>query len=77
MYKSPTFWLVLVCVVFSVLRFFMPTHSLSLPGTYQAFAHLFIGGLIGAWLVSKEKSYLFMLLALSAVELVAFFTLRM
>ena len=63
-----------LALIFSVLRFFMPTHALSLPGTYEAFAHLFLGGLIGAWAVSKDKFYLFLVIALSVVELVAFFS---
>lgn len=66
--------LLIVALLFGVFRFSMPSHQLSLPGTYEAFAHLFLGGLIGAWLVSKEKFYLLVVLALSAVELVAFFT---
>lgn len=66
--------LLMIALVFGVLRFSIPSHQLSLPGTYEAFAHLFLGGLIGAWLVSKEKVYLLVVLALTAVELVAFFT---
>lgn len=66
--------LLIVALAFGILRFSMPSHQLSLPGTYEAFAHLFLGALIGAWLVSKNKFYLFLILALSAVETVAFFT---
>lgn len=53
-------------------RFFIPKHGLSLPGTYEAFAHLFVGGLIGVWLATKNKTYLYLVLSLSAVELFAF-----
>lgn len=68
--------LVLVAVAFGVGRFSIsiPPHPLSLPGTYEAFAHLFIGGLIGAWLASKNRFYLFLFLILTIVELVAFFS---
>jgi hypothetical protein len=66
--------LLVVAVTFGVFRFTMPSHPLSLPGTYEAFAHLFLGGLIGAWLISKDRFYLLLILALSVVETVAFFT---
>jgi hypothetical protein len=68
--------IVVLVVILSVMRFFMPTHSLSLPGSYEAVSHLFVGGLIGAWLVTKDKWYGFFVLFLSAVELTAFFTLK-
>ena len=64
--------LLVVSLVFGILRFFMPTHALSLPGTYEAFAHLFLGGLAGAWAVSKDKYYLFLVIMLSIVEIFAF-----
>ena len=68
--------LVLICIMFSVARFFIPTHPLSPHGSYEAFAHLFVGGLIGAWLATKEKLYLILTVLLSAVELTAFLTLK-
>jgi hypothetical protein len=40
--------IVAVALVFAVARFFMPSHALSPAGSYEAFAHLFIGGLLGA-----------------------------
>lgn len=69
-------FLLIVAITFGIARFFMPTHALSGPGTYEAFAHLFLGGLIGAWLASKDWFYLALVIALTAVELVAFFSLR-
>lgn len=66
--------LVLLSVVFGMLRFLMPNHALSLPGTYEAFAHLFLGGLLGAWLESRKYIYLVLVAILTGVELVAFFT---
>ncbi len=68
------YMLIVIAVIFGVARFFMPSHALSAAGSYEAFAHLFLGGLIGAWVVSKERFYLFLILALSLVETVAFFT---
>ncbi len=68
------FILILIAIAFAAFRFSMPSHSLSLSGTYEAFAHLFIGGLFGAWLVSKDKFYLLLLLGLTIIEVIAFFT---
>lgn len=74
-YKHP-FLLVFLAVCIAVARFFIPAHPLSPHGSYEAFAHLFVGGLIGAWLVSRRWLYLWLVIVLSAVELVAFFWLR-
>jgi len=42
--------------------------------SFQASAHLFVGGLIGAWLVNRKRSLLILAIALSVVEVaVAFF----
>ena len=68
--------LFVIAAIFSVIRFFIPSHPLSPSGSYQALAHLFVGGLIGAWMASKEKWYGFLALGLTAVELVAFFSLK-
>jgi 1,4-dihydroxy-2-naphthoate octaprenyltransferase len=73
---SHWFVLVLLTVAFGVLRFTMPSQPLSWPGTYQAFAHIFLGFLLGAFVVSRKWHYLFFVLALSAVELTAFIMLH-
>ncbi len=70
--KNTTLALLLVAIGFGVARFYMPTHALSPHGSYEAFAHLFVGGLIGAWLATKDKFYGWLALALSVLELVAF-----
>lgn len=73
----PAAKLILPCVAagFGVARFLIPTHALSPVGSYEAFAHLFVGGLLGAWLATRERPYLVIALALTAVEVLAFFTL--
>lgn len=43
-------FLVVCAAALGVGRFFVPSHELSLAGSYEAVAHLFVGGLIGAWL---------------------------
>ena len=37
-------------------------------GSYQALAHLFVGGVIGPWLVSKSRWLLWIAIGLSIVE---------
>jgi hypothetical protein len=66
----------LFCLLFAVTRFLIPTHPLSTHGTYEAFAHLFVGGLIGAWMASRRKVYLGLAVVMAVVELVAFLTLK-
>lgn len=69
--------LIVVALLLAVLRFRMPAHPLSLAGSYEAAAHLFVGGLIGAAVASKRWRLFCAVLAglLSAVELVAFLAL--
>ena len=57
-------------VVIAALRPFTPLHAASLPGSYEAMAHIFVGGLIGAWLVNRQRWLLFTALAISAVEVI-------
>ena len=73
-----------VAVLFAAARPFMPTAAISWPGAYQAFAHLFVGGLLGAWclaygfwLIYREPAartdarfYLRVALALSILEVI-------
>jgi hypothetical protein len=40
---------------------------------FQANAHLFVGGLIGAYAVGRDKLYLWLAVALSVVETICFF----
>ena len=61
--------IVLTAVAVGITRPFLTSHPLSAEGSYEAFAHLFIGGLIGAWLVKRERLYLGLVVGLSIVEL--------
>jgi peptidoglycan/LPS O-acetylase OafA/YrhL len=69
-----TLILIALSTAFAVVRFAVGHRDPSLPGTYQALAHLFVGGLLGAWLVDRQgrRDCLYLALALSAVELLAF-----
>lgn len=61
-----------ICLLLATVRFFVPTHAISLAGGYEAVAHLFVGGLLGAYWASRKWNYLWMALAISGVELLAF-----
>lgn len=78
MSRYMTYALRAFCMVMVVLRFTIPPsgHPLSLAGSYEALAHLLVGGLVGAWLATKDKSYLWLAVGLSFVEIVAFLSSR-
>jgi cyanate permease len=59
----------LTALVVGIARPFLTSHPLSADGSYEAFAHLFVGGLIGAWLMTRERLYLLLVVGLSIVEL--------
>jgi hypothetical protein len=61
---------ILVAIVIAVLRPFLPTHPVSLQGSYEAIAHMVVGGILGAWLVSRARWLLYTAIALSVVEVV-------
>ncbi len=67
------FVLAVIVVALSIVRFMIPSHPLSGPGSYEAVAHLVVGFLIGAYVAGRDRRYLWAALALSAVEVVAFF----
>ena len=45
--------IIIAAVLIGVARFFITPHPLSLVGSYQALAHLFVGGLLGAWAMGR------------------------
>ncbi len=54
-------WLVLGTFVVAALRFTVPGHGVSWPGTYEAFAHIWVGVLIClAW---QRRKPMFRLMA--------------
>jgi hypothetical protein len=61
----------LIALAVGIVRPFLTSHPLSAQGSYEAFAHLFVGGLIGAWLVTRARLYLGLVIVLSIVELVS------
>ena len=72
MSASLTRWLLLLtALALAVLRFFQPSAGLSWSETYQAAAHLFVGGLaVDAYRTGECRKW-WLLAALTAVEMVA------
>jgi uncharacterized membrane protein YdcZ (DUF606 family) len=69
-----TYLVLLVALAFCLARPFAPGHGVSLAGSYEAFAHLFVGGLLGAWVVCRRWWLLYVVGVMSLVELLAFAT---
>lgn len=67
--------LILITLAFGLMRFFI-TPRLNLPtatGSYEAFVHLFVGGLFCGWLVDRSKRlWLGLAIALTGLEVVMF-----
>lgn len=66
--------IVLLAMILGIGRLFI-TPRLNLPtaeGTYEAFAHLFVGGLIGACAAKPSRFYAALIVGLSLIELLAF-----
>jgi hypothetical protein len=72
--------IIAVAALIGLVRPFLPAHAVSLAGTYEAVAHLFIGGLCGAWLMTSSGGngardralWVYVILGLSAIELACF-----
>jgi hypothetical protein len=66
--------LVSLCCLFAMLRMHI-TPRLNLPtleGSFEAFSHLFVGGLFGAWLISRDRQLLWSGIGISLFELIMF-----
>jgi hypothetical protein len=62
-------WILIgIALLIAAPRPFLPAHSASLPGSYEAVAHLFVGGIVGAWIVTRQRWLLVIAACLSAVE---------
>jgi hypothetical protein len=62
------FAVITVAVVLGIIRPFLAPHPVSMQGSYEALAHLFVGGVIGAWLVTRARWLLAIAIGLTAVE---------
>ena len=61
--------IVLTDFAVGIARPSLKSHPLSAVGSYEAFAHLFVGRLIGAWLDKRERLYRGLVVGLAIVEL--------
>ena len=43
-----------LAVAVAIARPFLPPHPVSMQGSYEALAHLLVGGVFGAWLASSQ-----------------------
>jgi hypothetical protein len=62
------FAIIAIAVVLGVIRPFLSPHPVSLQGSYEALAHLFVGGVVGAWLVTRARWLLVIGIGLTVVE---------
>ena len=60
-------WLTIIAFALIAFRFTLPPHAASVEGSYQAIAHLFVGGLFGYGLAAQKKLIPFLLVALLCV----------
>jgi hypothetical protein len=57
-----------VVIVLGIARPLLAPHTVSLQGSYEARAHLFVGGVIGAWVITCARWLLAIAIGLTAVE---------
>ena len=62
------FAIIAIAVVLGVIRPFLSPHPVSVQGSYEAIAHLFVGGVVGAWLVTRGRWLLVIGIGLTVVE---------
>ena len=67
--------IVLMSAAFGVGRFWIPGHDPSLPGTYEAFAHIWVGALLALAILKADarKLSLLALALITAIETFKFF----
>jgi hypothetical protein len=62
------FAIIAIAIVLGVIRPFLSPHPVGLQGSYEALAHLFVGGVVGAWLVTRARWLLVIGIGLTVVE---------
>jgi len=68
--KAP---MVITAIAVGLGRFTVPGHGLSWPGTYEAFAHIWLGWMIGVAMFKKD----YRVLAIALLVLLSLFELWM
>ena len=66
---SMKFAVIAAAIVLAIIRPFLSPHPVSMQGSYEAIAHMFVGGVIGAWLVTRARWLLATASALTIVEI--------
>lgn len=64
-------WIFLAFTI-AIVRIIMPAHGIQSQDIFKDIAHLYVGGLFGAWFATKKKCYRDVALALTALEVIAF-----
>ena len=59
-----------LAVAVAIARPFLPPHPVSIQGSYEALAHLLVGGVFGAWLATRKSWLLFTGIGITAVEII-------
>ncbi len=59
-----------LAVAVAIARPFLPPHPVSMQGSYEALAHLLVGGVFGAWLATRKSWLLFTGIGITAVEII-------
>lgn len=62
------FAVIAIAIVLAVIRPFLAPHPVSMQGSYEAIAHMFVGGVIGAWMVTRSRWLLAIAIGLTLVE---------
>lgn len=68
-----TVGIVIASAIIWIGRFLVPGHDISWPGTYEAFAHIWVGSLLTlCFLKNYRKISIWCLLGITALEVVMF-----
>ena len=62
------FAVIAFAIVLGVVRPFLSPHPVSFQGSYEAIAHMFVGGVIGAWMMTRARWLLVTAIGLTVVE---------
>ena len=62
------FAIIAIAIVLGVIRPCLSPHPVSLQGSYEAVGHLFVGGVVGACLVTRARWLLVVGIGLTIVE---------
>ena len=63
------FAVIAFAIVLGIIRPFLSPHPVSFQGSYEAIAHMFVGGVIGAWMMTRARWLLVTAIGLTVVEI--------